>query len=81
MALLTADAERDVEARARRRAAGGEREVLVHHEKGVVAREDADHTVRLEHGVRQERAASVALEPEGRGAARPAAGLLQPERV
>lgn len=71
--------DRDVEAR--RRAAGGERQVLVHHVHGLVLVEDVDHPVRLEHGVGQERAAAVALELEGRRPARRLPWLLQPERV
>jgi hypothetical protein len=71
--------ERDVEAR--RRAAGGEGQVLVDDVDGAVPGEDGDHPVRLEHGVAQERAAGVAHELEGRRPARRPAGLLQPERV
>lgn len=69
--------DRDVEAR--RRAAGGEREVLVHHVQGVVAVGDVHHPVRLEHGAAQERAAAVALELEGRRPARRLPWLLHPE--
>ena len=56
--------QRDVEAR--RRAAGGEGQVLVDDVDGAVPGEDGDHLVRLEHGVAEEGAAGVALELEGR---------------
>jgi len=71
--------QRDVEAR--RRAAGGEGQVLVDDVDGAVPGEDGHHPVRLEHGVAEEGAAGVALELEGRRPARRPAGLLQPERV
>jgi hypothetical protein len=72
--------ERDVHRR--RRAAGGEREVVVHHVEGAVLGEDAEHLVGLEDGSAQERAAAVALELEGQRSARGPPGLLlHPERV
>lgn len=73
------DAERDVERW--RRAAGGEREVFVHHMEGVGLGEDLNNPVRLIDGACEVCAAVVALELEGRGPALCPAGLLQPERV
>jgi len=70
---------RDVERR--RRAAGGERQVDVHHMQGSVLGEDALHPIRLVDGAAQEHAAAVAPELESWRPARRPAGLLHPERV
>ena len=73
------DAVRYIEQR--RRAAGGEREIFVHHMEGVVVDDDIDNPIGAMDGTGEVCAAGVALELEGRGPARRLAGLLQPERV